>query len=112
MNPQNLTGHLAELALGWRVTPDRFLIGARSWIPRWRFDPLQRLEDAFLLLDHNKSVRYVISQKDGKCQVEVEHNGRIGRASSDCKARAIVLALARSIGVLAPATPTESNDDY
>jgi hypothetical protein len=91
------------------VGPDRYLTGQRSWLPKWRFSPLQRLEDAFKLLDHDQSVRYVISQKDGRCHIEVEHNGKIGRASGDSKARAIVLALARSIGVLAPATQTESN---
>ena len=105
-----LIEELAQMVLHWRVAPDRYLTGNRSWLPKWRFDPLQRLEDAFLLLDHNKSVRYVISQNGGRCRVEIEQNGRIGRASSDCKARAIVLALARSLGVLAAATRMESSD--
>jgi len=105
MTDNVLINQLAQQVLHWRVGPDRFILANRSWLPKWRFNPLERLEDAFLLLDHDKSVRYVISQKDGKCQVEVEHNGEIGRACCDSKARAIVLALARSLGVLAPTYP-------
>jgi hypothetical protein len=94
-----LIDRLAQQVLHWRVGPDRFLTGNRSWIPRWKFNPLERLEDAFRLLDHSKSARYVISQTGGKFQAEVEHDGKIGRAADDSKPRAITLALARSLGL-------------
>ena len=99
MNVDNLTAILAARVMGWRVTPDRFLTGSGSWIPRWRFNPLKRLEDAFMLLDHSKSVRYVISKTGERFQVEVERDGKIGRAADDSKPRAITLALARSLGL-------------
>lgn len=99
MNDNVLIDRLALQVMDWRVGPDRFITGNRSWLPKWRFNPLQRLEDAFMLLDHSKSVRYVISQTGGKFQVEVEHDGKIGRAADDSKPRAITLALARSLGL-------------
>jgi hypothetical protein len=94
-----LINQLAEQVLHWRVGPDRFLTGQRSWIPRWRFNPLQRLEDAFLLLDSLKSSTYVISKSGDKFQVEVEHDGKVGRAAGTSKARVISLAVARCNGL-------------
>ena len=99
MNVEKLTARLAEQVMGWRVGPDRFITGNRSWLPKWRFNPLQRLEDAFMLLDHSKSGRYVISKTGGDFQVEVECDGKIGRATGDSKPRTITLALARSLGL-------------
>ena len=99
MTDNLLIDRLAQQVLHWRVGPDRFITGNRSWLPKWRFNPLQRLEDAFMLLDHSKSARYVISQTGAAFQVAVEHDGEIGRASDDCKPRAITLALARSLGL-------------
>jgi len=93
-----LIDRLAQQVLHWHVGPDRFMTGNRSWLPRWRFNPLERLEDAFLLLDRSRSPQYVISQAGGKFQVEVELGGIIGRAAGDSKPRAIALALARSLG--------------
>jgi len=51
MTSDVVTARLAERVMGWSVAPDRYLIGNRSWIPRWRFQPLERLEDAFRLLE-------------------------------------------------------------
>ena len=99
MNDNMLIDQLAQQVLHWRVGPDRFITENRSWLPKWRFNHLQRLEDAFMLLDHSKSARYVISQTSGKFQVEVERDGKIGRAADDSKPRAITLALARSLGL-------------
>ena len=99
MTDSMLIDRLAVQVMHWRVGPDRFITGNRSWLPKWRFNPLQRLEDAFMLLDHSKSARYVISQTSGKFQVEVERDGKIGRAADDSKPRAITLALARSLGL-------------
>ena len=99
MNPERLTAMLATSVMGWKVAPDRFLTAQRSWIPRWKFNPLERIEDAFMLLDYSKPVRYVISQTGGAFQVEVECGGRVGRAVGNSKPRAITLALARSLGL-------------
>jgi len=98
-NDTVLIDQLAQQILHWRAGPDRFVTGNRSWLPKWRFNPLHRLDDAFLLLDQIKAVRYTISRTDGNFRVEVEHEGRIGRAAGDSKPRAITLALARCLGL-------------
>ena len=99
MTTEQLTALLAERVMRWRVGPDRFLTGNRSWIPRWKFNPLERLEDAFRLLDHSGSSRYVISRTGNGFDVEVECDGRVGKATSDSKPRAITLAVARVLGI-------------
>jgi len=99
MTEEQLTATLAKCVMGWEVCPDRFLTGNRSWIPRWRFNPLERLEDAFRLLDHAKPTRYSISQTGDDFEVEVECSSRVGRATGESKPRAITLALARSLGL-------------
>jgi hypothetical protein len=48
---ESLTALLAQKVMGWNVAPDRSLIGNRSWIPRWRFQPTEKLDDAFRLLE-------------------------------------------------------------
>ena len=45
-----LTEELARSVMGWRSAPGRFLKPGGSWLPKWRFAPLERLEDAFRLL--------------------------------------------------------------
>lgn len=95
-----LIDQLAQQVLHWRVGPDRFMTRNRSWLPKWRFNPLERLEDAFMLLDHCRSVRYLISQTGGRFQVEVEHDRKIGKAAGLSKPRTITLALARSLGLV------------
>ncbi|OFV98395.1 MAG: hypothetical protein A3H28_02560 [Acidobacteria bacterium RIFCSPLOWO2_02_FULL_61_28] len=99
MTDNLLIDRLAQEVLHWCVAPDRFLTGNRSWIPKWKFNPLERLEDAFRLLDHSQPMRYAISQIGGAFQVEVERSGKVGKASGDSKPRAITLALARSLGL-------------
>src|SRR5580704_10575300 len=51
MDDDRLTEKLAANVFGWKLAPDRFIKSGRSWIPRWRFSPLERLEDAFGLLE-------------------------------------------------------------
>ena len=98
MNPERLTAMLAKSVMGWKVAPDRFLTAKRSWIPRWRFNPLERIEDAFMLLDRSGSHRYTISRAGEVFEVEVECGGRVGKATNDSKPRAITLAVARALG--------------
>ena len=99
MTEEQLTATLAKRVMGWEVAPDRFLTGNRSWIPRWKFNPLERLEDAFRLLDYAKPTRYAISLAGGAFEVEVESDGKVARAVDNSKPRAITLALARSLGL-------------
>jgi hypothetical protein len=99
LNDRTLIDHLARAVLNWRLAPDRFLTGNGSWLPRWRFNPLQSLDDAFRLLDHNAVIRYNISRTKDKFHVEIESNGRVGTAAGASKPRTITLALARSLGL-------------
>jgi hypothetical protein len=92
-----LVERLAQQVLHWGVAPDRFLLGNRSWKVRWRFDPLNKIEDACVLLDAAAPTRYSISLNGGCFQVEVEIKDSIGRASGASRPRTIVLALARSL---------------
>ncbi len=94
-----LIDQLAQRIFHWSVTPDRFLMGNRSWIPKWKFNPLKRLEDAFRLLDDGAASRYAISFSRGCFEVEVEFNGSLGKASGESKPRTITLAAARGLGL-------------
>ena len=99
ISEQALTDALAEHVMGWKVTPDRFIKSGRSWLPKWRFAPLSRLDDAFQLLDRSGST-YKLEREDGDSfRAEVHFGGRVGKASGDAKARAITLAVARSFGL-------------
>lgn len=51
MSNDQLTAVLAERVMGWTVSPDRFMMGNREWMPRWRFQPIDKLDDAFRLLE-------------------------------------------------------------
>lgn len=97
MTDTMLIDRLAQQVLHWGIGADRFLTGDRSWIPKWKFNPLEHLEDAFRLLDHSKAIRYSISQSGGSFAVEVEQGGKIGKATGISKPRTITLALARSL---------------
>ena len=100
MTGEALTAKLAERIMGWNVAPDRFLLGNRSWIPRWRFQPLERLEDAFRLLDNAEPEHYGMGLDDsGRFFAEVRIGGRLGKARDDSKPRAITLAIARAMGL-------------
>lgn len=102
MNDVRLTDELACKVMGWRPTPDRFIKSGRSWIPRWRFTPLTRLDDAFQLLDRFASSYKLEKTGQGSFAVEVQFNDRVGKASGEPKARAITLAVARTLGLEVP----------
>jgi hypothetical protein len=100
MTAEALTAELAQKVMGWNVAPDRFLLGNRSWIPRWRFQPLERLEDAFRLLEKAQPEHYSMGAgTDGVFSVEVRLGGRLGKARDNSKPRAITLAIARTLGL-------------
>ncbi len=100
MSDERLTTLLAERILSWTAAPDRYLVGNRSWIPRWRFQPLERLEDAFRLLEKAQPEHYSMGAgADGVFSVQVRICGRGGEARHESKPRAITLAIARALGL-------------
>src|SRR5436305_1381041 len=103
MTSDHLTATLAERVLGWAACPDRFILSNRRWIRRWRFRPMERLEDAFRLLEAAASEQYTLSgESDGSLCVRVRIAGAVGEAQDACKPRAITLAIARALGIQAP----------
>ena len=88
--------------MGWKVAPDRFIKSGRSWLPKWRFAPFTRLDDAFQLLDRSASSYKLERVGSATFAVEVELDGRIGKASGEPKARAITLAVGRALGLEVP----------
>jgi hypothetical protein len=99
MTTERLTTLLAERILGWKVCPDRFVKAGRSWIPKWRFKPFARLEDAFLLLDRASGSYSLSLGADGVFTAEVHVGDRIGKASGEPKALTISLAISRALGI-------------
>src|SRR5438105_6133405 len=101
MTAEEFTSVIAERVLGWKVTPDRFIKSGRSWIPRWRFTPLTRLDHAFELLDRAAS-EYRVMTIAGVFSAEVQVGNRTGKATGEPKAKTITLAIARALGIEAP----------
>ena len=86
--------------MGWGVAPDRYMTGNRSWMPRWRFQPMHKLEDAFDLLEHAKPEFYSMRSADnGTFSVKVQIKCRVGEATRESKPLAITLAVARALGM-------------
>jgi len=100
MTSDHLTAILAERVMGWGVGPDRFLLGQRRWLARWRFQPATRLEDAFRLLKHAAPQKFTMATADtGVFSVKVCIGGKVGEAQDKSNARAITLAVARALGI-------------
>jgi hypothetical protein len=98
---EDLTAILSERVMRWGVAPDRFILEGRRWLPRWRFRPVERIEDAFRLLDALDPEEYDMAGRGAEhFRVRILlHNGGIGEASDKSRARAITYAVARAIGV-------------
>jgi hypothetical protein len=94
-----LKDELALRLLGWKAAPDRFIKSGRGWIPKWRFNPFTRLEDAFLLLDCAGGTYVLSVDKDGVFTAEVRVGERVGKYSGAPKARAIAIAISRALGI-------------
>mgnify|MGYP000098690790 CR=1 FL=1 len=100
MTSENLTAILAERVMGWTVGPDRFMMGNRGWTPRWRFQPAEKLEDAFRLLEEAAPQEYSISGDDkGSIHVRVRIGGTAGEARGTSKPLTITYAIARAVGI-------------
>ena len=96
MNDERLTDELAVRAMGWRRAPDRYITAGRSWIPRWRFQPLAELADAFRLLDQ-AAAHYTLTRDRSAFTAEVQIESCRGKAVGEHKARTITLAVARAL---------------
>ena len=96
----SLTAALAQRVMGWGVGPDRFMMGDRRWMPRWRFQPSDNLMDAFQLLDGAAPDEYSMSGGNGLgFQVRVRIGEVIGEAHGISKPLAITHAVARAVGI-------------
>lgn len=95
-----LTGLLAEKAMGWRIAPDRFLLGERKWKPRHYFQPTKRPADALRLLKIATVESYTVERnRRGNYTVSVRIAGRHGEATERSGALAISLAVARALQI-------------
>jgi hypothetical protein len=100
MTAEVLTARLAERVMHWRVGPERFLIGDRRWLPRWRFQPCERLEDAFRLLKQSAPDEYSMgAAENGSFWVKVRVADATGEACEPSKPQAITFAIARAFGI-------------
>jgi len=100
MTSEQLTALLAKKVMGWRVGPDRFMMGGRQWQPRWRFQPLLRMDHAFRLLERAAPQEYAVgAATDGNFWAKVRIDGITGEARESTQARAITFAIARAIGL-------------
>ncbi len=100
MTNDALVALLAELVMGWDAAPDRFLMGNRRWMPRWRFQPIERLPDAIRLLEAAAAQRFEFcTNGNGLVSVRVEIRGVTGEAQDRSKSRAITLAIAKALQI-------------
>jgi hypothetical protein len=99
---EQLPAALAQRVLGWTVAPERFLTGRRGWIPRWHFQPLKRVEDAFKLLDAAATGFTLTLSGDQVFTALVRVGSNTGSATGESKAATITVALARAIGLDVP----------
>jgi hypothetical protein len=91
---------LAEHIFYWRVSPNRFLTGNRCWLPRWKFQPTTKLNDALRVLEGLEPQEFSISadRKDGYCaKVTIADRVIYGRDKS--KPMAICRAVAAVLGI-------------
>jgi hypothetical protein len=104
ISDRTLTAQLAQVVMGWRIGPGRFLKSDRSWTPRWKFQPLKRLEHALELLDKTVPQHFGMEgdEKTG-FRVKVRIAGVIGEAHGQSKPRTIAYAIARAVGIAVPA---------
>ena len=99
MHDGRLTDELARCVMGWRALPERFLIGGRRWIPRWRFQPLTNLADAFRLLEKAATSYTLTATPDATFTAHICVADRTGSASGKSPAATITVAIAKAIGL-------------
>lgn len=95
-----LTDQLAVQVMGWGLAQDRYVLGQRRWLPRWRFQPLHRVEDAFRLLQKADPQQFTMQRNArGITQIKLCLNGKKGEARSSSTACAVTLAIARALAL-------------
>ena len=100
MTSENLAALLAKRVMGWGVGPDRFLMGNRGWMPRWRFQPAEKLADALRLLEKAAPEEYNMrGDSEGNVRVHLRIGASAGEACGASKPRAITYAIARALGI-------------
>ena len=100
MSQVQLDALLAEQVMGWGVGPDRFTTGGRCWMPRWKFQPTVRIEDAIRLRDRAAPQEYSVGAVDGgEFWARVRIGGATGEAREPSEARAVTFAIARALGI-------------
>lgn len=99
MTNERLTVALAAHLMGWTIGPDRFLTSKRSWIPRWRFQPAEKLEDCFRLMEAAAPDEYNITRDtEGNIEVRVRVAGTTGEARGKSVPDVITHAIAIAVG--------------
>jgi hypothetical protein len=100
MTPPELTALLVQKVMGWTVHPNRYLMENRRWTPAWRFQPAERLADAFRLLERAAPVEYSMhGDSKGNFRVQVRIGETNGEACGASKPRVITCAVARAVGI-------------
>src|ERR1017187_7928676 len=100
MTSDQRTAILAERVMVWTVGPDRFLMGNRRWMPRWRFQPIEKLADAQRLLERMAPQEYAMgAAENGGFWARVRVAGIRSEARESSQSRAMTFALARAIGL-------------
>jgi len=99
MNDRELTELVASRVMGWRICPDRFGKSGKSWIPRWKFQPLVELSEAFHVLDRASDQYSLTKDRHGIFTANVQIGTCQGKASGEPKARTVTMAVARALGL-------------
>jgi hypothetical protein len=103
MSDQQLTTELVLLIMGWKIAPGRYIKSGRSWTPMSQFKPLDRIADAFQLLERAGAEYQLTAKGRSTFTAEVEIGCSKGKASGPAKARVITIAVARAVGITVPA---------
>jgi hypothetical protein len=105
MTNGKLVAALANRVMKWNVTPDRFLMNGRRWLPLWRFQPTENIADAFQLLEAAGLEGYALrADSNGLYSAQVQTSRESAEASGSSMPLAICLAVARAFGI-----PVEAN---
>ena len=94
--------HFGERFFRVRDEPDvRDLCSRREYVHEFskRFAPVERMEDAFRLLQKTAPEEYSMGAADDVFWARVRVAGVIGEARESSQARALTFAIARAIGV-------------
>jgi hypothetical protein len=100
MTSEQLTAAITQRVMGWTVAPDRFMTGNRGWIPRGRFRPTERIQDAFKLLMAAAPAEYDLGCAKGEpSRAKVRIGTVAAEASAPSLPLAMCLAIAKALGI-------------